>query len=119
MNKTMIREALANCKGFKKQQHKSKDPMVKAYQKVRPKTFLDILASAHGPAKSEARELFVHMAESKWEIRATLHEGGHPDNPEPDLWPHFTVKVGSGNKNARHVRCRIKKGRIFVVEITK
>ena len=51
-----------------------------------------------------ARALIEKMSEGRWQCRATAHEGGHPNDPNSDLYLHFNIRIVK-EERTYHVRC--------------
>ncbi|GAP35593.1 hypothetical protein ISF6_1366 [Piscinibacter sakaiensis] len=74
----------------------------------------------HGATNNtlSARALLELMSEGPWQCRATAHEGGHPNDPDPDPYLHFNIRI-LRQERTYHVRCHEHRlGGVVVFQVT-
>jgi hypothetical protein len=95
------------------------------YAKLSPEGVYTLLDSAgkmyiSGATRNtiSARSLLELMSAGTWQCRATAHEGGHPNDPEPDPYLHFNIRIVS-ERRTYHVRCHEHAlGGVVVFQVT-
>ena len=95
------------------------------YAKLSPEGVYALLISAgkmhvNGATRNviSARALLEKMSRGPWQCRATAHEGGHPNNPAPDPYLHFNIRILDEDRTY-HVRCHEHAlGGVVVFQVT-
>jgi len=95
------------------------------YAKLSPESVYTLLESAgkmhvNGATRNtiSARTLLERMSEERWQIRATAHEGGHPNDPASDPYLHFNIRIVR-ERRTYHVRCHEHAlGGVVVFQVT-
>lgn len=89
---------------------------IQVWEKLTPEQVFDLLYDTTGSVQSNANKLLRTMAEKKWRLNATLHEGGLGGGGRtPDKSLHITIQVGNASY---HVKCFAKPHGLYPYEIT-